>query len=65
MTELPDTDSDYVEMLHVSSLAIDPLTPTTLYARTWGSGVLKSIDGGESWYPINIGLPDIEVSPWQ
>src|SRR3989442_1318092 len=31
-----------------SALAIDPLTPTTLYAGTSG-GVFKSTDGGASW----------------
>ncbi|RPJ29290.1 MAG: hypothetical protein EHM33_01585 [Chloroflexi bacterium] len=30
------------------SLVIDPATPTTLYAGTWESGVLKSTDGGET-----------------
>ena len=32
----------------VSSLAIDPTTPSTIYART-NSGVLKSTDGGVTW----------------
>jgi len=32
----------------ISALAIDPLTPTTLYAGTPG-GVFKSTDGGTSW----------------
>jgi photosystem II stability/assembly factor-like uncharacterized protein len=32
----------------VLTLAIDPLTPTTLYAGT-NSGVYKSTDGGSSW----------------
>jgi photosystem II stability/assembly factor-like uncharacterized protein len=61
ITELPESDSDYVEMLVIDSLAIDPLTPTTLYAGTWGSGVLKSTDGGESWYAVNTGLPAMEI----
>ena len=38
----------------VDVLAIDPATPTTLYAGTYCPGVLKSLDGGDSW--INIGL---------
>ena len=32
----------------VHALAIDPLTPTTLYAGTFG-GVFKSTDGGATW----------------
>src|SRR5262249_18190892 len=39
-----------------SVLAVDPLTPTTLYAGTSGSGVFKSIDGGGSWSAVNAGL---------
>jgi photosystem II stability/assembly factor-like uncharacterized protein len=47
----------------VTSLAIDPTTPTTLYAGTDASypdgvyGVYKSTDGGESWKAVNFGLP--------
>jgi len=38
------------------SLAIDPQTPTTLYAAGWG-GVFKSIDAGNNWTAVNTGLP--------
>jgi len=38
----------------VLSLAIDPHTPTTLYAGTMCSGVLKSLDGGD--HCSNTGL---------
>lgn len=65
VTKLPEQDSEYAAMLIIDSLAIDPSTPTTLYAGTWGSGVLKSTDAGETWYTFNTGLPDIEVLPWQ
>src|SRR5438093_10236584 len=37
------------------SLAIDPQTPTTLYAAGWG-GVFKSTDGGGNWTAANTGL---------
>ena len=45
----------------VQALAVDPLTPTTLYAGTFdeagdGGGVFKSTDGGGSWSAINTGL---------
>src|SRR5437870_2022969 len=39
------------------SLAIDPRTPTTLYAGTAGSGAFKSTDGGGTWAAVNSGLP--------
>ena len=40
----------------IAALAIDPSTPTTLYAGTSGGGVFKSTDGGGSWRAINTGL---------
>jgi hypothetical protein len=42
----------------VLSIATDPTNASTVYAAT-GRGVLKSIDGGNSWTPANVGLPTI------
>lgn len=68
----------------IAEIAIDPSDPMTLYAsahqrrrREWTyigggpeSGLYKSVDGGETWYKINKGLPEgdmgrigIAVSP--
>lgn len=58
--------SDDAVNLNIGALAIDPERPDTLYAGTgelyrdsgmpWspmsGSGILKSIDGGQSWAPL-------------
>jgi hypothetical protein len=44
-------------VLDVHALAIDPLTPTTLYAALAYYGVYKSTDGGNTWSAINAGLP--------
>lgn len=46
----------------VTSVVFDPVTPTTMYAATDGCsctgwGVLKSLDGGATWKPVNKGLP--------
>jgi photosystem II stability/assembly factor-like uncharacterized protein len=47
----------------IGSLAIDPATPSIVYAA-YGSynadkgGVLKSIDAGETWIAAQTGLPD-------
>ena len=40
----------------VTGLAVDPATPTTLYAGTQTFGVQKSIDGGLNWTSVNSGL---------
>jgi len=41
----------------VSSIVIDPKTPTTVYhAGTALTGVVKSTDGGISWTPVITGL---------
>jgi photosystem II stability/assembly factor-like uncharacterized protein len=40
----------------VRALAVDPVTPSTVYAATDGGGVFKSADGGGSWTAINAGL---------
>ncbi len=36
----------------IFGLAIDPTTPTTLYAGTFGGVVFKSADGGSSWSAV-------------
>src|SRR5262249_18476964 len=41
----------------VLALAIDPNTPSTLYAGTSGAGVFKSPDSGGTWNAASIGLP--------
>lgn len=43
--------------LRVNSLIVDPQNSLTVYAGTWGSGVLVSRDGGQSWTAMNLGLP--------
>ena len=43
----------------IIALAIDPLTPTTLYAATDGGGLFKTTDGGASWNAT--GLTNISV----
>jgi len=51
---LPVSTNLYPSILKI---AVDPLTPGTLYAGTDGSGIYKSIDSGSSWTPIDSGLP--------
>jgi len=46
---------------NVVALVIDPVTPSTAFAGTLGSGVLKTMDGGASWATANVGLPTTNV----
>ena len=46
----------------IIALAIDPATPTTLYAGTDFGGVFKSTDGGENWSAANTGLTSGDVN---
>ncbi len=55
-----------------NDLVMDPSEPDTLYAATWNrirrrwsdpipggeDGLFKTTDGGKTWTPINVGLPD-------
>jgi hypothetical protein len=56
------------DVMSVSVLAIDPQTPTTVYAATCdGTGVLKSTDGGVTWSapgPAKISISVLIVDPW-
>ena len=49
----------------IYALAIDPETPTTLYAGTWGGGVFKSTNGGGNWSAVNTGLTNTLFAPWR
>ena len=46
---------------NILALAIDPVTPATLYAGT-GGGVFRSTNGGGSWTAINTGLANLSVN---
>jgi hypothetical protein len=40
----------------VEALAAAPLSPPILYAGTWGSGVYRSTDHGDTWQPASTGI---------
>ncbi len=42
----------------VTTLAVDPKFPATIYAGTMGDAVYKSPDGGQHWLPHNVGLKE-------
>jgi len=42
----------------INSLIINPQNSNEIVAATWAKGFYKSLDGGNSWYEFNEGLPD-------
>jgi len=42
----------------VTTIAVDPKLPATIYAGTMGDAVYKSPDGGQHWLPHNVGLKE-------
>lgn len=42
---------------NITSIAIDPADSTILYVGTYGKGIYKSVNSGESWFLINNDLP--------
>ncbi len=47
-----------LEGLTVTAVAVDPRTPTTLLAGTFGGGIYRSTDAGATWHPSSGGEPD-------
>jgi len=46
----------------VNALALDPATPTTVYAGTASEGLFKSLDGGVNWSLNSTGLVNLTVN---
>src|SRR5512139_2065306 len=46
---------------NVTALAIDPRTPTTLYAGTDRGGIFKSTNESTNWSPVNTGLTTTDI----
>lgn len=48
---------------NVTILAVDPITPSTLYATAGDGNVYKSNDGGQSWTAYAVGFPSSPPGP--
>jgi photosystem II stability/assembly factor-like uncharacterized protein len=46
----------------VRAFAIDPYNTSTMYAGTSSKGILRSSDGGRTWYPANEGIAGLDSS---
>jgi photosystem II stability/assembly factor-like uncharacterized protein len=64
-----ESNTDGLMTLGVSSIAFDPSDPNTIYIGTGdrdaadspGMGVMKSVNGGDSWEFINTGMESLTV----
>jgi len=45
----------------ITSLAIDPTSPKIIYGGARGTGLWKTVNGGESWTPITDNLPSLNI----
>ncbi|HEX9941850.1 MAG TPA: hypothetical protein VGG03_07530, partial [Thermoanaerobaculia bacterium] len=45
----------------VTALAVDPVNAQVVYAGTFGGGLFKSLDAGETWMPASRGLAGASV----
>jgi len=50
-----------LEGFGLRSLLVHPAAPQRVYAGTWGAGILRSDDQGETWMAVNVGVPLAEV----
>jgi len=41
---------------NIENIEIDPINPDIMYVGNWGSGVYKTIDGGENWFISSNGI---------
>lgn len=57
-----ESDSGMGDGMDVTAVAVDPVTPSTLYAGTAGSGAFTSTDGGATWAAVGNGLTGKYVS---
>jgi photosystem II stability/assembly factor-like uncharacterized protein len=57
---VPTWHSAGLQANSINVIAVDPISPSVLYAGVFGAGVYKSSDSGTSWHLVNDGLP---VSP--
>lgn len=46
----------------IAGLHVDPLNSNILYVNTVDEGIIKSMDGGETWIRINNGISDLQVT---
>jgi photosystem II stability/assembly factor-like uncharacterized protein len=44
------------------SLAVDPRNPIRVYCGTWGNGLWRSEDAGQSWNPVGPGIVHAEIT---
>jgi photosystem II stability/assembly factor-like uncharacterized protein len=56
------TSSTGITNTIITSLALEPTSPTTLYASTFSGSVFKTINGGTTWTNGSNGLPGTAIT---
>jgi len=46
----------------IRAIAINPENPNIVYIATYGAGIYRSSDGGNSWHPASAGLENTSVT---
>ena len=53
--------AEYLDSNDVQALAADPLRPAVMYCGTFGQGLWRSDDAGDSWRPVGAGITEPQV----
>ncbi len=56
-------EMEKVQNTTVLAIADDPITEGTMYLSTFSRGILRTVDGGDTWGEINEGLPASKENP--
>ena len=49
------------DTIYASCISIDPKDPSILYMGTEGDGTVESVDRGETWFPLDMGVLNKDV----
>jgi len=56
-----EADNSVLGLGRVTTIAIDPRSPDTLYVGARGSGIWKTTDAGVNWFPISDSFPSVHI----
>ena len=56
-----EAQSNFSATIHNVQVAVDPSTPTTIYASAYPGGIFKSTDQGATWAECNFGMASFAI----